>query len=118
MFAQVVFTDCVCGLVAQVGGKSKGLAALEASLPPGINVPSSVALPFGAFRKALSSDGSASGKYEGAVQALGSASGAPGLPAAQLASIRAAIAEMQAPPGNHALDPISASSPLCLKKSS
>jgi len=84
---------------ASVGGKSKGLAALKAALPPGIKVPSSVALPYGAFDKALNADGAAKAKYEEALQTLSTAASAPGLPAKELAAIRQAIGNIAAPSG-------------------
>ena len=37
----------------QVGGKSRGLAALRQANPEGVGIPSSVAIPYGSFERAL-----------------------------------------------------------------
>ncbi len=42
-----------------VGGKSRNLATLRGALPASIAVPVSVALPFGAFERALQHEGNA-----------------------------------------------------------
>lgn len=42
-----------CGLIVQVGAKSRNIANLMGKLPSWIRLPTSVAVPFGVFEKVL-----------------------------------------------------------------
>jgi len=78
-----------------VGGKSTNLNGLRGRLPDWIHLPASVALPFGAFEKALADDGNRElrREYEALVAAAGQNS------TAALSRLRALLLKMAAPAG-------------------
>lgn len=84
-----------------VGGKSLNLAALRAHLPPNVHAPTSIALPFGAFERALKDDTNkeAAAAIKTAERAAGRAPKGSGVPPA-LAELRRLIAgSLHPPPG-------------------
>ncbi len=76
-----------------VGGKSNNLNGLRGRLPDGIGLPASVALPFGAFERALQDD--ANRELRGQYEAL--LAEAEKDPVAVLPRVRALLLEMAAP---------------------
>lgn len=79
------------------GGKSKNLASLRRQLPDDISLPSSVALPFGSFERALSEkiNQNAAATVRELSKALDKA-GADGIPT-ELAGLRKAVLGLEPP---------------------
>mmetsp|Transcript_22316 Transcript_22316/g.61890 ORF Transcript_22316/g.61890 Transcript_22316/m.61890 type:complete len:1108 (+) Transcript_22316:271-3594(+) len=82
-----------------VGGKSKGLAALRNARPDGVDIPSSVAIPYGSFERALEQDHEILHRYRETERAIAEASKTSPVPSEQLAAIRDVILDMSPPAG-------------------